>query len=118
MARSTDGVEADVRDGLVCGLVLAGLHVVDAGSVGHHRFLETLQAPPVPIVGGLLLSSTNDAIALNLFMGVRAVNDAALNDVAALADAGTFAAARAAGIVVLDTALLQCSIPAHTLADQ
>jgi hypothetical protein len=119
MARLSNGGEADVRDGLVCGLVLAGLHLVDAGCVGHDRFVATLQAPPVPVVGGLSLSSTDDAITLNLFYGVRVVNDAALNEVAALADAGVFAAARPLGIDVLDTALFHCSIAAdHTLADE
>ncbi len=125
VARTANGIEADVRDGLVSGLVLAGLSVVDVGCVGHQRFVAALQAPTWPIMGGLSLSSSDDAITLTLFNGVRAVSGAALTDVAALADGGTFGAAEAAGVVVVDTPLLpwpvddDVSLTAdHTLADE
>ncbi len=125
VARTANGVEADVRDGLVSGLVLAGLSVVDLGCVGHQRFVAALDAPLWPIVGGLSLSTSDDAITVTLFDGVRAVSGSALADVAALADGGVFCAAEPADVVVVDTTQVPWPIELdltdsaeHTLVDE
>lgn len=125
LARTTHGLEADVRDALVSGLVLAGLSVVDLGSVEHRRFDAVLRSSTWPLVGGLLLSSNADAVTLTLFHGEQAVNGRALTDIAAIADGGAFGAAEAASVLVVDTALLPWPAPKdvssaadHTLADE
>lgn len=124
VARSANGIEVDVRDGLVSGLVLAGLSVVDVGCVGPQRFAAALRVPMWPIVGGLSLSSSEDAITLTLVDGQRPVSGAALTDIAAIADRGVFGAAEPAGVVVVDTTVLpwpvedDISTADHTLADE
>lgn len=57
-------------------------------------------------MGGLSLSSSDDAITLTVFDGLRAVTGSGLRDIAALADGGAFAAAEPAVVVVVDTTVM------------
>ncbi len=124
VARTTNGIEADVRDGIVSGLVLAGIAVVDLGCVGHDRLVATLNGP-AQHSGGVSLASSDDAIAVALYCTTRVVTGASLADVAAIADRGAFAAADSGGVVVVDPVLVPwparntTSLTAdHTLADE
>jgi hypothetical protein len=113
VARATNGIEADVRDGIVSGLVLAGLAVVDLGCVGQDRLVATLNGPAQHI-GGVSLASSDDAIAVALYCATRAVTGTSLGEVAAIADGGSFAAADAGGVVVVDPVLVPW--PASTIS--
>jgi len=115
VGRGTAIVDAAVRDGLVAGLVLSGLRVVDLGVIESDRFIAALRQGPDsdvrgadawPVLGGVLVGSTGDAVGVMSFSGARPLVGEALVGIAAVAEAGAFVAAVGGGLTVVDTALV------------
>lgn len=115
LARGATAVDAAVRDGLVTGLILSGLRVVDLGVVESDRFTAALRVRPPstlrgadawPALGGVLVGCTTDAVGVMLFSGVRPLVGEALVDIAAVAEAGVFVTTVGGALTILDTALL------------
>jgi len=115
LGRGSSAVDAAVRDGLVTGLILSGLRVVDLGVVESDRFTAALRKGPPstlrgadawPALGGVLVGCSADAVGVMLFAGARPLVGDALVDVAAVAEAGVFVATVGGALTVIDTALL------------
>ena len=115
VGRGPTDVDGSVRDGLVAGLVLSGLHVVDLGVVESDRFTAALRNGPAadirgakawPALGGILVGASGDAVGVMLFSGARPLVGEALVEVAGVAEAGAFVATTGGGLTVIDTAVL------------
>lgn len=115
IGRGADAADVDVRNGLVAGLVLGGVHVVDLGVVESDRFTAALRAGPPedvrgadawPAAAGILIASTSDSVGVMIFSGTRPIVGDGLTQIAAAADRGTFVAVDGGRITRIDGALL------------
>ena len=115
IGRGPGAADASVRDGLVAGLVLGGLHVVDLGVVESDRFMAALRVGPNPSVrgahawpaaAGVLVGTASDSVGVMVFAGGRPLVGAHLVEVAAVAERGAFVGCPGGDITVVDTHLL------------
>lgn len=92
VARGDDDEQRALRDGIVRGLVLSGVDVVDLGVVDSELFAFALRAGDggAPCAAGILLCGTGDATSVMTFVGLATTNDETLRELAAIADAGAF----------------------------
>jgi hypothetical protein len=92
VARGDDDEQRAVRDGIVRGLVLSGVDVLDLGVVDSEYFAFALRAGHggAACAAGVLLGGTGDATSVMTFVGLAPLTTDALHELAALADAGAF----------------------------
>ncbi len=116
VGRTGKGARAELRDGLVRGLVLCGYDTVDVGVTSPEAFAPGLKE--LSAAGGVLLQAEAQDAALQVvifFLDKGPLVGGALHALAALADQGDFAAG--AGTLVtttLEDALRSSRAPAAT----
>ena len=108
LGRSAGAAEAVVSDGVAAGLVASGFVVADLGVVESDDFTAALRRGPShhlarwPVVGGVIISAAGDSVGVMLFAGQKPIFGEQLAGVAAIADAGTFAAIDGGAVVAVD----------------
>ena len=92
VARGDDEDQRALRDGIVRGLVLSGVDVLDLGIVDSELFAFALRAGHrgAACAAGVLLGSTGDATSAMTFLGLAPTSSDTLHELAELADAGAF----------------------------
>ena len=109
LARSHDGAQLVVRDGIVRGLVLSGAHVADVGLAS----AEALERAALALCAdaAVLLSSSEGAVhSVTFFLGGKAIAPEALAELCALGDAGELSAGEGS-LAIVDARALEAASP-------
>jgi hypothetical protein len=89
VARSLDGAQLGIRDGLVRGVVLAGHHVIDIGACAPEIFQFALLHTQAD--AGVLATSSEGAVhSLSFFVGGKPLAGEGLAALCAIGDEGAF----------------------------